>query len=180
MPSLRPDDLSVSALPRSSLGHLKTEAVEELLQRAAWDYREALAQNHQLTNTVEQLTQRVDELTAEISSLEEKATKRKNPDELARALLASAQRKARADREAARQEAELTLKKARKRAESIERDAARLTEQQVHDLARLETFREDVVARLRAWLETVVDRYSNDTSEDVEPEHAAATAETRQ
>jgi hypothetical protein len=175
MSSLRPDDLSVSALPRSPLGHLRTEAVEELLQRAAWGYREALGQNQQLTNKVEQLTQRVNELMAEIRSLEEAATKRKNPDELARALLASAQQTARAERDAARREAESTLKKARARAESIEKDIARRTEQHLHDLARLEAFREGVVTRFRDLLETVADRYDDNMSEDREPKDAAAT-----
>jgi cell division septum initiation protein DivIVA len=180
MSSLRPDDLSVSALPRSPLGHLKTEAVEELLQRAAWDYREALGRNQQLTNQVEHLTQRVDELMAEIASLEEAATKRKNPDELALALLAAAQRTARAERDAARQEAESTLKKARRRAESIEGDVGRRTKERQAELSRLEAMREDVVARLRALLQTVAERYGENPSADTAPENAAASAESQQ
>lgn len=180
MSSLRPDDLSVSALPRSPLGHLKIDAVEELLQRAAWDYRELLGRNQQLANQVEQLTQRVDELMVEIGSLEEAATKRKSPDELARALLAAAQRTARAERDAARREAESTLKKARMRAESMERDVARRTEQQLDDLARLQALREDLVTQLRSLLETVVDRYGDDTSEDPEQDDVVAPAEAQQ
>lgn len=179
MSSLRPDDLNVSALPRSPLGHLKTEAVEELLQRAAWNYREALGQNQQLANKVEQLTQRVDELMAEIGSLKEEAARRKNPDELARALLVSAQRTARAERDAARQEAESTLKKARTRAESIERDVGRRTEHHLHELARLEALRDDVVSRLRALLETVADYYGEDKAEDTDLEDAATPAEAQ-
>lgn len=180
MSSLRPDDLSVSALPRSPLGHLKTEAVEELLQRAAWDYREALGQNQQLRHKVEHLTQRVDELMAAIDSLEKVAAKQKNPDELARALLATAQRAAHAERDAARQEAESTLKKARSRAESIEKDVARRAEQRLDELARLDAFREDLVARLRALLETVADRYGGDTREDAKPREAEVPAEAQQ
>jgi hypothetical protein len=178
MVPLRPDDLSASALPRGPLGHLKTEAVEEMLQRAAWNYREALAQNQQLTKDVERLTRRVDELTAYIGSLEESAAQRKNPDELARSLLASAQRTAREERESARLDAESTLKKARTRAENMERDVLRRTEQRLDELARLEALRNDVVTRLRDLLETVADRYSGDTSEDVDPDHTAAPTET--
>jgi DNA repair exonuclease SbcCD ATPase subunit len=166
MTPLRPEDLNISALPRSPLGHLKTEAVEELLRRAAWDYREALAQNQQLSTKVEHLTQRVDELTAEIGSLEQAATKRKNPDELARALLAAAQRTARAERDLSRQEAESTLKKARMRAERIEKDVARRTEQHLEELARLQELREDVIKQLRALLQDVADRYGERVSED--------------
>lgn len=173
MPSLRPDDLSVSSLPRSPLGHLKTEAVEELLQRAAWDYREVLGQNHQLTIQVDQLTRRLDGLTAEIGSLEEAATKRKNTDELARALLASAQRAARAERDAARQEAESTVKKARTRAERIEKDVARRTEQQLDELARLEALRENLIKELRAFLEDLANHYGQHMSEGTEPLDAA-------
>ena len=178
--SLRPEDLNISALPRSPLGHLKTEAVEELLQRAAWDYREVLAQNHQLSTKVEQLTQRVDELTGEIGSLEEAAAKRKNPDELARALLAAAQRTARAERDAARQEAESTLKKALKRADRIEKDVARRTEQHLDELARLQELREDVIKQLRALLQDVADRYGASMSEEGELDDAAALIEAQQ
>jgi DNA repair exonuclease SbcCD ATPase subunit len=180
MASLRPDDLSISAIPRSPLGHLKTEAVEELLQRAAWNLREVLGQNQQLTKKVEHLTQRLDELTAQIGSLEEAATKRKNPDELARALLASAQRTARAERDSARREAESTLKKARTRAESFEQDVARRTKQRLDELARVEALREDVVARLRGMLETLADRYSENMSGERERERATPGAEARQ
>lgn len=180
MASLRPEDLKISALPRSPLGHLKTEAVEELLQRAAWDYREALAQNHQLSTKVEHLTQRVDELTAEMGSLEEAATKRKNPDELARALLTAAQRTARVERDAARQEAESTLKKARTRADRIEKDMARRTEQHLGELARLEALREDVIRQLRALLQDVADRYGEGMSEDEEVDGGVALIEAPQ
>jgi DivIVA protein len=180
MKSLRPEDLNISALPRSPLGHLKTEAVEELLQRTAWDYREVLAQNHQLTTKVDDLTRRVDDLTAEIGALEEVATKRKNPDQLARALLASAQRTARAERDAARQEAESTLKKARTRAERIEKDVARRTEQRLDELARLEALRKEAVNQLRVLLKDVADRYGKNKNKDTEPEVAAALAEAQQ
>jgi cell division septum initiation protein DivIVA len=176
MAPLRPEDLNVSALPRSPLGHLKTEAVEELLQRAAWNYREALAHNQQLTNQVEHLTRQVDELTAHIGSLEEVAAQHKSPDELARALLASAQRTAREERNSARQEAESTLKKARTRAENMEKDVVRRTEQRLHELARLEALRENVVTRLRALLETVADRYGDSANENLGPEETAAAA----
>lgn len=180
MSSLRPDDLSVSALPRSPLGHLKTEAVEELLQRAAWDYREVLGQNHQLTLEVDQLTRQVEQLMAEIVSLEEAVSKRKNPDELARTLLASAQRTARAERDAARHEAESTLKKARTRAERVEKDMARRIEQHLDELARLEALRNDVIKTLRASLEEVANRYGASIGEDSEPGDAARLAEARQ
>jgi hypothetical protein len=45
MGTLRPEDLNISALPRTRLGHLKEEAVADLLQHAAWDFREVVAEN---------------------------------------------------------------------------------------------------------------------------------------
>src|SRR5438270_784533 len=125
MAPVRPEDLNLSSLPRSPLGHLKADAVADLLQRAAWDYREALAHNRQLASTVEELTQQVEERTGQVASLEAAAAQHKDPDELARTLLASAQRTAREEREAARRDAELTLTKGARRSARIEDDVAR-------------------------------------------------------
>jgi len=126
MATLRPEDLNLSALPRNRLGQLKEDAVAELLQRAAWDLREALAEKQRLARAVEELTQRVEELTEQAASLETAAARRRDPDELARVLLVSAQRTARQERQAAREECELMLKKAARRAEQMESELGRL------------------------------------------------------
>jgi cell division septum initiation protein DivIVA len=152
---IRPEDLNLSALPRSSLGHLKADAVGDLLQRAAWDYREARALNQRLAAQVRELTQRVEELTAQVDLLEGAAARRKDPDELTRTLLASAQRASREERESARRDAELILKKAAQHAEQIEEDSVRRAEARMSELARVEALREEVVARLRATLEAI-------------------------
>ena len=142
MATLRPEDLTLSALPRNRLGQLKEDAVTKLLQRAAWDYREALAERQGLARTVDELTLRLDELMEQVASLETAASRSKEPDELARALLAAAQRTAREDREAARQECELMLKKAARRAEKVQGDAAA----RAAEIARIEALREQIVA----------------------------------
>jgi cell division septum initiation protein DivIVA len=167
MASVRPEDLTVSALPRTALGHLKADAVADLLQRAAWDLREALARNQQLTNTVEELSRQVEELAAEVASLEEAAARRKDPDELARSLLASAQRSAREERESARQECELMLKKAASRAERMEEESARRAEARISELARLEELREEVVRQFRSTLKAIADPHDDTGSLDV-------------
>jgi cell division septum initiation protein DivIVA len=142
MASLRPEDLNLSALPRNRRGQLKEDALAELLQRAAWDYREVLAERQRLARTVEELTQRVDELTQQLAALEQDASRHKSPDELARVLLFSAQRAAREEREAARQESVLMLKKAARRAARLETETARLrslraeAERQVAEIAQ--------------------------------------------
>jgi len=179
MASLRPEDLNLSALPRSALGHLKTDAVADLLQRAAWDYREALAQNQRLTSTVEELTRRVEELTAQVDSLEEAAARRKDPDELARTLLASAQRAAREERESARREAELMLKKAAQHAERMEEEITRRGAARLSELARLEALKEDVVARLRGMLEAMADRHTDGANSGMKSKDAVAPARTK-
>lgn len=179
MTSLRPEDLNVSALPRTPLGHLKTDSVADLLQRAAWDYREALALNQRLTSTVEELTRRVEELTAQVASLEEVAARHKDPDEVMRTLLASAQRAAREERESARREAELILKKAARRAERREEEVARLEADRLAELVRLEGLKEDVVGRLRGMLEALASRYIDAANGGVELHDAVVRGRER-
>ncbi len=174
MAPLRPEDLNLSALPRSPLGHLKTDAVGELLQRAAWDYRETLAQNQRLTSTVEELSRRVDELVAQVASLEEVAARRKDPDELARSLLASAQRTAREEREAARREGELVLKKAARHADKMDEELARAHADRVSEITRLEALRDELTARLRGMLETLASRHDATEDGGVEADDAVA------
>jgi len=186
MARLRPEDLNLSALPRSPLGHLKTDAVENLLQRAAWDYRETLADNQRLKRSVEGLAARVEELTAQTASLEEAVARRKDPDQLARSLLASAQRTAREARESARREAELILKKAAQRADKLEADVARREADRLAQLARVEAdhlseivrldaLKDELLVRLRRMLETVASRYEESLGGRVEPDDAVAT-----
>lgn len=180
MARLRPEDLNLSALPRNPLGHLKADAVGELLQHAAWDYRETLAENERLAKSVAELGRRVEELTTQVAALEESAARRKEPDELARSLLASAQRAAREERESARREGEVILKKAARRAKELEDDLARQEADRVAEITRLEALRDELHARLRAMLETLADRYAEKAGESIiKPEEAAAAGRTR-
>lgn len=176
MAPIRPEDLNLSALPRSPLGHLKAEAVAELLQRAAWDYGEALALNQRLAATLEMLTQQVEELTAQVTSLEEAAARHRDPDEVARTLLASA----REERESARREAELLLKKAARRAARIEREGARDVEGRMSELTRIKELREEVIAQFRATLAAITSRDGGEIRSGVETDEAAARAAPKQ
>lgn len=153
---LRPEDLDVSALPHSPFGGVKADATAELLRRAAWEYREALAQNARLTRTVEELNARIQELEAQLASLEVASAGRKDPDELARALLASAQRLAREQREAARHESELLLKKVRARAREIENEARKRADAYRAELRRLQVLRAERAGELRQAVEAVL------------------------
>lgn len=107
------------------------------------------------------MTERIEELTAQAVSLEEAAARRKDPDELARSLLASAQRAAREERESTREECELILRKAQRRAERIEEQFVRHAQGRLSELARLEALRDEVIARLRATLAAIADRHSD-------------------
>ena len=154
---ISPEDLTVSALPRSSLpGGIKTDAAADLLKRVAWDYGQALMQIRRLAETVEQQGRHIEELEAHVASLEAGAGARKSPDETGRALLEAAQRTARERREEARREAELLLKKAARRAESIELEARRQIESGLVELEQLQTFREEISRGLRSTLEAIV------------------------
>jgi Domain of unknown function (DUF4115)/DivIVA protein len=166
MDVLRPEDLDLSAVARSPLGYLKADSVEQLLQRAAWAYREALAENQRLGQTVDDLTQGVEELTRQVASLEEATARYREREELTRTLLASAQQAAREERESARQEAELILKKAARRAGQLEQKASRLEADRLSELARLDAWRDDTIARLRGTLEAIVGYWSYNSDAD--------------
>jgi hypothetical protein len=154
--SIRPEDLTVSGLSRSPLpGGIKPAAVADLFQRAAWDYREVLAQTRQLAQTAEEQARRIEELEAEIASLGADAVGRKDPDELARRLLASTHRMALEQREQARRESELVLKKAERRAERIEREVRRRLEGEIYQLEKLDALREELCGGLRSTLEAI-------------------------
>ncbi|HEU5477034.1 MAG TPA: DivIVA domain-containing protein [Gaiellaceae bacterium] len=155
--SIQPEDLTVSGLPRSPLpGGIKADAAADLLQRAAWDYSTVLAQARQLAETVEEQARRIEELEAQIASLEAEAAARKDPDELAHRLLASAHRTAREEREEARRESELLLKKAERRAERIEQEARRRVEGEISQLEQLNALRQELSGGLRSTLEAIV------------------------
>src|SRR5919108_2531016 len=89
---IRPEDLTVSGLPRSSLpGGIKADAAADLLQRAAWDYRAALTQTRQLSEAVEEQARRIEELEAQIASLEADVATREESgmEAIGQALLAA-------------------------------------------------------------------------------------------
>jgi cell division septum initiation protein DivIVA len=154
---IRPEELTVSALPRSPLpGGIKTDAAAQLLQRAARDYRDAVAEIRRLDQIVEKQTRRIEELELQVASLEADVTARKNPDKLGRTLLEAAQRTARERREDARREAELLLKKAARRAETIELTARRQLENGLAELGELQAFRDELSHGLRSTLEAIV------------------------
>ena len=140
---MRPEDLTISGLPRSPLpGGIKADAAADLLQRAAADYRAALAL--------------IEALEAQVASLHVAAAARKDPYELTRTMLESAHQKAQERREEARSESELVLKKAERRAVRIELDAQRRLDDGLAELAQLEAFRGEVSSRLRSTLEAIV------------------------
>jgi cell division septum initiation protein DivIVA len=140
--TLRPEDLTISGLPRSPLpGGIKADAVADLVQQAASDLRSARA--------------RIEQLEAKVASLEADASARKDPYELGKAVLASAHRMADEQRETARHESELVLKKAEGRAVRIELDAQRRLDDGISQLEQLEALRVDLSGRLRSTLEAI-------------------------
>jgi hypothetical protein len=155
--SIRPEDLMVSGLPRSPLpGGIKADAVADLLQRAARDYREVLGKARQLAEAAEAQARHIEELEAQIASLAADAAARSDPDELARRLLESAHRTAREERESARRNGELLLKEAERRAERIELEARRRLEYEISQLERLDALRDELSGGLRPTLEAIV------------------------
>jgi cell division septum initiation protein DivIVA len=162
--TLRPEEISLDALPRVRRDGVDPAAAQELLRRAAWDLMQALASNAKLTQTVAELRQQSQALEAQIAELEASAAKRRDPDDLVRSLLASTQKTVQEQRGAARQEAELLLKKAHARAAVIEREARSRAQTAIADAATLEAKRAELSSELRGALETVLALYDGQFS----------------
>jgi cell division septum initiation protein DivIVA len=162
---MRPEDLTISGLPRAPFGAVKSDAVADLLKRVAWDYRSLLEENKKLSQQLGELTLVREALELQIEVLERAAAEHKEPDELAKALLGSAQRAAREQREAARREGELLLKKVHRRAQEIEDDAQKLAATGLSELSKLEALRHTLVAELREALESMVALWQEAPSE---------------
>jgi cell division septum initiation protein DivIVA len=170
--SIRPEELTISGLPKTSFGGVKADAVAELLKRVAWDYRGLLAENKKLSQQVDELKLVQQALALQVEVLEKAAVERREPDELGKALLGSAQRAAREQREAARREGELLLKKARRRAQEIEDDAQQVAAAGLADLAKLDELRHHAVSELREALQTIVAFWQEESA--LAPEHFPA------
>jgi DNA repair ATPase RecN len=154
--SLQPEEITLDALPRVRRDGVDPAAAEDLLRRAAWELMEALSANTKLAATVEDLRQERQELDARVAELEAAATRRKDPDDLVRSLLASTQRTVREQRETARREAELLLKKTRARAADIESEMKNRAAAAVEEATKLEAVRAELTGELRAALEAVL------------------------
>ena len=153
--SLSPDDIEAAYLPRARLGGYKAGPTAALLHRVSWDYRQVVHQHRTVAEEVRQLRVRVAELEQELQEAQQAVSKRRDPDELTRVVLAAAQRTAREVREAAKQEAETTLRKARQRAAEQERRLTNSRERALEELAALEATRSSLHEQMRSGLESL-------------------------
>jgi cell division septum initiation protein DivIVA len=152
---LDPKEISAASLPRSPLGGYKAGPTAELLKRVAWDYMQLVHKDAKHAETVERLTRRIDELEAQVAALQTMLDGHKDPDELARTVLAMAQRTSRELREAARSEGEAALKKARARAEELESEAQKRVDAAEAEVTQLKQLREGVRAQLHDTLDSI-------------------------
>lgn len=150
---LDPEQINLAGLPRDALGGYKPAPADDLLKRIAWDYRQLTHEHDTLKETADMLRGRVDELEAQSVELHDRLEGQRNPDEIARTLLAAAQRMARELREAARGDSDATLKKARARARAIEAEAQRRSDAAV----RAQRLGADVRRHLQATLDTLLE-----------------------
>lgn len=160
------------------------QPTDDLLRRMARDYRQLHHDWNELSGTVERLEQRAAELEQEVEELRGALAEKRNPDELARAALAAAQRTVRELREEARSEAELTLKKARARGAEIEQRLERERQgsmAQVRELEELKArLREQLRTSLEAALAAIDNRAVNGGQQPSLPPENKAEAEDRQ
>jgi cell division septum initiation protein DivIVA len=153
--TLNPEEISATNLPRGPLGGYKAGPTEELLKQVAWDYGQLVHEFAKAAETVERLTGRCGELEAQVASLQTVLAGYKDSDEVAHALIASAQRAARELRESARSEGEALLRKARSRAKEIEVEAQKRSGASVAAATQLKELRERVRDQLRETLDSM-------------------------
>jgi cell division septum initiation protein DivIVA len=166
---IRPEELTISGLPRAPFGAVKADAVADLLKRVAWDYRAVLAENKKLSEQVGELALVREALELQVQMLEKAAAEHKDPEELGKALLGSAQRAAREQREAARRDGELLLKKVHGRAQEIEDEAQKLAATGLAELAKLDELRHHVVSELRDVLQAMIALWHDERASEPAP-----------
>lgn len=177
---IKPEEITAENLPQGVRGYQK-EATENLLKLVAWDYRRVLREQaldeeelQRLRNKVDQLEteqqalrslldaqppgeQRHDELQAEVERLQSALAAQRRREELPEALLSSALRSAREQRERARAECEELIKAARRRAEQIEQEARASVSRSAGEVERLHRMENDLREQLRRMLQTLID-----------------------
>lgn len=152
---LGPGDFTVSGLPRRSLpGGLKVDAVADLLQRAAFDYRAVLTEVRQLVETTGEQRRRIKELEAQAASLEADVAARNDQGTkvIGKALLAATRASEQITAEAnasakrittqAETHAAAILQQARVAAEAVEKKRAAVLAELELERARLDRDRE--------------------------------------
>jgi cell division septum initiation protein DivIVA len=149
MARLDPDEINPARLPRNAMGGYKAGPTEELLRRAAWDYRELVEDTKMLSTMVGELQTRIAELEKQVAQPEQGSGEGgENAEELANKVLTTALL------ESARLESEAILSSARDRGREIESAAVRLAEDGKPDLAALYELRDRVRGEFRATLES--------------------------
>lgn len=138
---IQAEAITPAGLPRAVRGY-DCEATDDLLRRVARDYRQLVDECRQLRESTQTPTE------AEV------AAPRPEVDDVARTLIASAQRAARELRESTRQDCEAMLRKSRTRARELEEEGRQRSMRVAADAARVRQaatdLRERLVAALRA------------------------------
>jgi cell division septum initiation protein DivIVA len=171
---MRPEDLTVSGLPRSPLpGGIKVAAVADLLRRAAWDYGAAIRHARELNEAVGEKARRIEELEAQVASLEADIVAREAGTEtIGKALLAvarvaeeiAAEAHASAERMTTDAEARATtiLEQATAKAEERNRESLALKERLEIELAAARAAFEKQQAASKAELEQEREQLNRD------------------
>jgi len=161
------EEIDIDRLPRAAVGGLKPGPVEELLTRVAHEYELLLGE-------VLGLRQARDEGTQPAPALRREPEPQREPDELVRVALASAQRTAREMRESARRDCDLMLRKVSARKRKLERELARARAEARREMEALEGFRVEVRGRMRAQLQEILAETSKGVLVEETPEAAAS------
>ena len=125
MRPVSPEELDAAKLPRAHMGGYRVDQTDDLLRRAAWEFRELLHLEKRLTEENEALGQKVQEFEQQLEKLQADLDVRNRREGLIGETLASTQRAAREAREVTKRECEAMIKKARKQATKLTAEGER-------------------------------------------------------
>jgi len=159
---MKPEEIDPTQLKRTLRGYNR-KATDDLLERVAFDYRQATRAQDAWTRESERLKARITELeeqsaahASEVARLQKVVAAHSERQALIEAMLVTAQRTAQEISETAQQEANATVLAAQERAREIERQAHFSIRQTTAELDRLRTLESDLRTRLRETLEAAL------------------------
>jgi len=160
--AIKPEEIDPSRLKVRFRGYSR-KATDDLLERIAFDYRQATRapetfarESEWLRSRIAELEQQVGAHEAEVHRLRHVVNEHTDRQALVEAMLLTAQRTAQEIERAAQQKADEIVATAQQKAVELEREARQSIRQTAAELDRLRTLESDLRTRLRQTLEAAL------------------------